>query len=65
MDVLLYLGRRSKPKVNKLLKQDFKSDIYLWTEWINFRDLFSHDYQDNRIISLSKAIGSTIRRISL
>lgn len=63
--IIIFGEEEASLKLMKLLKQDFKSDIYLWTEWINFRDLFSHDYQDNRIISLSKAIGSTIRRISL
>jgi len=49
----------------KLLKQDSKSNITLWTDWININALFSHFCPDKKIISLSKAIGSTLRRIAL
>lgn len=52
-------------KLLELLKLDLQSDVSLWTDWINFNELFSDYYADKEVImSLSKAIGSTIRRIA-
>ncbi len=65
LDHIIIFGEEASWELLELLKQDLKLGVSLWTDWVNFNNLFSDYYPVKRIISLSKAIGATIRRIAL
>ena len=65
LDQIIIFGKEKvSTALQELLIQAWSNNVSLWTDWINYNYLFSDYMISEEVMSLGKAIGSTIRRIS-